>query len=111
MNLYFSKTNGSDRMDIISEILETDRLADEKIIKAHETQAQLEQQTQAQTERYKQQAQEKVEAYRQKTDARTKSEIDGQIAHAQRVEELPHGGDKRREIVGLLRKLGIGGVG
>lgn len=67
-------------MDIISEILETDRLADEKIIKAHETQAQLEQQTQAQTERYKQQAQEKVEAYRQKTDARTKSEIDGQIA-------------------------------
>ena len=32
-------------MDIISEILETDRLADEKIIAAHRRQAELEQKT------------------------------------------------------------------
>ena len=36
--------NGCDRMDIISEILETDKLADEKIKKAHEKQAALEKQ-------------------------------------------------------------------
>ena len=39
-------------MDIISEILETDRLADEKIIKAHEKQAELEAQTQSEIERF-----------------------------------------------------------
>ena len=40
-------------MDIISEILETDKLADEKIKKAHEKQAALEKQTDEQIERFR----------------------------------------------------------
>lgn len=74
-------------MDIISEILETDKLADEKIIKAHEKQAELEQQTQAEIERFKAQAQERIESYRKKTESRTKSEIDGQIAKIAKDEQ------------------------
>lgn len=67
-------------MDIISEILETDKLADEKIIKAHEKQAELEAQTDAQIEKYKLDTKEKIESYRKKYESRTKSEADGQIA-------------------------------
>ena len=74
-------------MDIISEILETDRLADEKIIKAHEKQAELEQQTQAEIERFKAQTQERIESYRKKTESRTKSESDGQIARIAKDEQ------------------------
>lgn len=78
---------GSDLMDIISEILETDRLADEKIIKAHEKQAELEQQTQTEIERFKAQTQERIESYRKKTESRTKSESDGQIAKIAKEEQ------------------------
>ncbi len=74
-------------MDIISEILETDRLADEKIIKAHEKQAELEQQTQTEIARYKQETAKRIEEYRKKTEARSKSEADGQIAKIAREEQ------------------------
>lgn len=79
--------NGSDKMDIISEILETDKLADEKIVKAHEKQAQLEQQTDEEIERFKQEAKDRIEAYRKKTESRTKSESDGQIARITKNEQ------------------------
>lgn len=74
-------------MNIISEILETDRLADEKIIKAHEKKAELEQQTQAEIERFKQETKDKIEAYQKKMDQRTKSESDGQIAKINKDEK------------------------
>ena len=79
--------NGCDRMDIISEILETDKLADEKIKKAHEKQAALEKQTDEQIERFRLDAQDKTEAYRKKTESRTKSEADGQIARITKDEQ------------------------
>lgn len=74
-------------MDIISEILETDKLADEKIKKAHEKQAELEQQTQSEIEHYKQDTRERIEAYRKKIQQRTKSESDGLIAKINKEEK------------------------
>lgn len=74
-------------MDIISEILETDKLADEKIKKAHEKQAALEKQTDEQIERFRLDAQDRTEAYRKKTESRTKSEADGQIAKITKDEQ------------------------
>ena len=74
-------------MDIISEILETDRLADEKIIKAHEKQAELEAQTQSEIERFKTETQERIESYRKTVESRTNSEVDGQIARIAKDEQ------------------------
>ena len=74
-------------MDIISEILETDKLADEKIKKAHEKKAELEAQTQSETERFRQDTKERIEAYRKKTEQRSKSESDGLIAKINKEEQ------------------------
>ena len=80
-------TIGSDFMDIISEILETDRLADEKIKKAHEKQAEFEEKTQSEIQLCKQDAKERIESYRQKIQQRSKSESDGLIAKINKEEQ------------------------
>jgi hypothetical protein len=74
-------------MDIISEILETDKLADEKIKKAHEKQAQLEQQTQSEIEKCRQDTKQRIESYRKKMQQRSKSESDGLIAKIDKEEK------------------------
>ena len=74
-------------MDIISEILETDKLADEKIIKAHERQAELEKKTDEEIAAMKQEADEKVSAYRAKLETRTRTETDTQLSKSAEEEQ------------------------
>ncbi|MBO5575613.1 MAG: hypothetical protein J5956_04870 [Ruminococcus sp.] len=74
-------------MDIISEILETDRLAEEKIKKAYEQKAQLEQQTDEQIQQLKKDAVEKTKSIREKLSLRTKAEIQEQTEKAEKEEK------------------------
>lgn len=83
-------------MDLISEILETDRLADEKIKNAHRDRSQLESQTQDEINRIKQEASDTVEAYRKKIDEQTRSELDKQLAQIDSNEK-----DKLDKLDGL----------
>ena len=74
-------------MDIISEILETDRLADEKIIAAHRRQAELEQKTDAEIASMRSEVEEKAQAYKKKLESRTKTETDAQLSKAEKEEQ------------------------
>ena len=74
-------------MDIISEILETDRLADEKIIAAHRRQAELEHKTDAEIASMRSEVEEKAQAYKKKLESRTKAETDAQLSKAEKEEQ------------------------
>ncbi len=74
-------------MDIISEILETDRLADEKIIAAHRRQAELEQKTDSEIASMRSEVEEKAQAYKKKLESRTKAETDAQLSKAEKEEQ------------------------
>lgn len=74
-------------MDIISEILETDRLADEKIKNAHRRQEELEKQTDEEIAGLDSRAKERAAAYREKMQQRSKNEAHTQIEKIDKEEK------------------------
>ncbi|WP_028506097.1 hypothetical protein [Ruminococcus sp. FC2018] len=74
-------------MDIISEIIQTDKLADAKIIKANEKKAELEQLTNDEIAGFERESSEKVETYRAKTLERCKTQTKAQIAKIEKSEK------------------------
>ncbi len=73
-------------MDIISEILQTDKLADAKIIRANEKKAELEQLTHDEIADLERTSSEKVETYRAKVIEKCKKQTEAQIAKIEKNE-------------------------
>ena len=74
-------------VDIISEILQTDKLADAKIIRANEKKAELEQLTHDEIADLERTSSEKVETYRAKVLEKCKKQTEAQIAKIEKNEK------------------------